>query len=141
MLRLDLEDPDIGYDARKVDHSNMAGCAESQCPETQRRTKETDLRWKTNFETDYILHARIFPGGSVVKNLSANARDTGSIPGLGRSPGRKWQPSPVFFLSWEIPWTEESGGLPSMGSQKVRYDLVTEKYQHILCTNQKTKRH
>ena len=31
-----------------------------------------------------------FPGGSVVKNLPANAGDigdTGSIPGLGRSPG------------------------------------------------------
>ena len=28
-----------------------------------------------------------FPGGSVVKSLSANAGDTGSIPGLGRSPG------------------------------------------------------
>ena len=31
-----------------------------------------------------------FPGGSVVKNLSANAgdaRDAGSIPGSGRSPG------------------------------------------------------
>ena len=31
-----------------------------------------------------------FPGGLVVKNLSANAgdaRDVGSIPGLGRSPG------------------------------------------------------
>ena len=27
-----------------------------------------------------------FPGGSV-KNLPANAGDTGSIPGLGRSPG------------------------------------------------------
>ena len=30
-----------------------------------------------------------FPGGTVVKNLPANARDTrdaGSIPGLGRSP-------------------------------------------------------
>ena len=26
-----------------------------------------------------------FPGGSVVKNLPANAGDTGSIPGLGRS--------------------------------------------------------
>jgi len=29
----------------------------------------------------------IFPGGSVIKNLPANAGDTGSIPGLGRSPG------------------------------------------------------
>ena len=28
-----------------------------------------------------------FPGGAVVKNLSANTGDTGSIPGLGRSPG------------------------------------------------------
>ena len=29
-----------------------------------------------------------FPGGSVVKNAPANAGDTGSIPGLGRSPGK-----------------------------------------------------
>ena len=28
-----------------------------------------------------------FPGGSLVKNLPANAGDMGSIPGLGRSPG------------------------------------------------------
>ena len=28
-----------------------------------------------------------FPGDSVVKNLPANAGDTGSVPGLGRSPG------------------------------------------------------
>ena len=27
-----------------------------------------------------------FPGGSVVKNLPANAGNTGSIPGSGRSP-------------------------------------------------------
>ena len=28
-----------------------------------------------------------FPGGSVVKNLPANAEEVGSIPGLGRSSG------------------------------------------------------
>ena len=28
-----------------------------------------------------------FPGGSVVKNLPANARDTGTISGSGGSPG------------------------------------------------------
>ena len=28
-----------------------------------------------------------FPGGSAKKNLPANARDAGSIPGSGRSPG------------------------------------------------------
>ena len=26
------------------------------------------------------------------------------------------------ILSWRIPWTEEPGGIQSMGSQRVRYD-------------------
>ena len=30
-----------------------------------------------------------FPGGSVVKNLLANAGDLGLIPGAGRSPGEE----------------------------------------------------
>ena len=29
------------------------------------------------------------------------------------------------FLAWEIPWTEEPGGLQSMGLQRVGRDLVT----------------
>ena len=29
------------------------------------------------------------------------------------------------ILAWEIPWTEEPGGLQSTGSQKVGHDLVT----------------
>ena len=45
---------------------------------------------------------RGFPCGSVVKNLPANAGDTGDgglLPGLGRSPGdgSEWKPTPVFF--------------------------------------------
>ena len=41
--------------------------------------------------TQYVKCYGGFPGGSVVKNLPANAGDTrkvGSIPGSGRSPGR-----------------------------------------------------
>jgi len=34
-----------------------------------------------------IYTYEIFPYGSVVKNSPAKARDTGSIPGLGRFPG------------------------------------------------------
>ena len=30
------------------------------------------------------------------------------------------------FLAWIIPWTEEPGVLQSMGSQRVRHNLVTE---------------
>ena len=33
-------------------------------------------------------------------------------------------------LAWRIPWTEDPGGLQSMGSQRVKHDLATKK-QHI----------
>ena len=33
----------------------------------------------------FKMQLRDFPGGAVVKNPPANAGDTGSIPGLGRS--------------------------------------------------------
>ena len=73
----------------------------------------------------YLLQSIGFPGGSVVKNLPANAGDSGDmglILGLGRSPRvRKWQPT-LIFLPGEIPWTEERGRLQSMGLQRVRQD-------------------
>ena len=30
------------------------------------------------------------------------------------------------ILAWEIPWKEETGGLQSMGSPRVGYNLVIE---------------
>ena len=30
------------------------------------------------------------------------------------------------ILAWEFPWTEEPGGLQSMGSQRVKHDLVSK---------------
>ena len=38
-------------------------------------------------QLDYSTGINSFPGGSVVKNLPANAGDAGSIPGSGRSSG------------------------------------------------------
>ena len=57
-----------------------------------------------------------FPGGSVVKNLPANAGDMGLIPGSGRSPG-EGNGHPLSILAGKIPWTEETGGLQSVRSQ------------------------
>ena len=34
------------------------------------------------------------------------------------------------ILAWRTPWTEEPGRLQSMGSQRVRHDLVTEQQQY-----------
>ena len=33
------------------------------------------------------------------------------------------------ILAWKPPWTEEPGRLQSMGSQRVRQDLMTEQQQ------------
>ena len=61
-----------------------------------------------------VLRASLgFLSGSVVKNLPANAgspaRDVGLIPGLGWSTEEMATHSSI--LAWEIPWTEEPGGL------------------------------
>ena len=59
-----------------------------------------------------------FPGGRVVKNLPANTGDrgdTGSIPGSGISSG-VGNGNLLRILAWKIPWTEETGGLQSTGS-------------------------
>ena len=63
-----------------------------------------------------------FPGGSDSKESASNAGDLGSIPGLGRSPG-EGNSSPLQDSYLEnFPWTEEPGGLESMGIQRVGYD-------------------
>ena len=33
------------------------------------------------------------------------------------------------ILAWEVSWTEEPGGLQSMGSQRLGHDLATERRQ------------
>ena len=63
-----------------------------------------------------------FPGGSVVKNSACQAGDLGSIPGSERSPGEEMATYSTI-LAWEIPWTEEPGGLQSKGLQKSRTQL------------------
>ena len=41
------------------------------------------------------------------------------------------------ILAWRIPWTEEPGGLQSMGSQRVRHDLATEQTNKSIFTAMK----
>ena len=43
-----------------------------------------------------------FPGGSMVKNPPANAGDSGSIPGSGRSP-REGNGNPLHYSCMEKP--------------------------------------
>ena len=60
----------------------------------------------------------------MVKNRPASAGDTRD---LGRSLGQedpleKETATHSSFLAWRIPWTEEPGGLQSMGSQGVGHN-------------------
>ena len=62
-----------------------------------------------------------FPSGSAVKNPSANAGDAGWI--LSQEDKLKEEMAPhSSILAWEIPWTEEPGGLQSKGLQRVRHN-------------------
>ena len=57
----------------------------------------------------------------MVKNPPANTgdvRDAGSIPG-SEDPLEKGMATHSSVLVWRIPWTEKSGRLQSMGSQRV----------------------
>ena len=68
-----------------------------------------------------IQHA-LTPGASDSKESACSAGDPGSTSGLGRSPG-EGNGNPLCIPAWSIPWTEESGGLQSMGLQKSQTQL------------------
>ena len=71
----------------------------------------------------YVKQVR-FPGCSEVKASASNAGDPASIPGLGRweDPLEEGMATHFTIPAWKIPWTEEPGGLQSMGSQTVGHD-------------------
>ena len=74
-----------------------------------------------------MLRNRASQEAQEVKNPPANAgdaRDAGSILGLGRSSGGR-NATPVF-LACKIPCTEEPSRLQSLGSQRVGHDCASE---------------
>ena len=62
-------------------------------------------------------------GASLVTQMVKNPP---SQPLGGEDPLEKGVATHSRILAWEIPWTEEPGGLQSVGSQRVRHDLATK---------------
>ena len=56
-----------------------------------------------------------------VKNLPA-VQETWFQPLSWEDPLEKEMATHASILTWEMPWTEEPGGLQSMGSQRVGHD-------------------
>ena len=55
------------------------------------------------------------------------------IQSLGlQNPPEKEMATHSGILAWEIPWTEEAGGLQSMGLRRAGRNLVTKKQQQRL---------
>ena len=62
-----------------------------------------------------------FPGGSDDKESACNAGDL--VRPLGwEDPLEEGKAIHSSILTWRIPWTEEPGGLQSMGSQRVGHN-------------------
>ena len=87
-------------------------------------------------DPDLILGSGSSPGEGIGYTLqypwaSLVAQMVRNLPAMqetwvGKIPWRRaWQSTPVF-LPGESPWTEEPGGLQSMGSQSVRHDWATK---------------
>ena len=91
----------------------------------------------SGFSWGFNLHfhnSYCFPGGSVVKNPSANAGD-GFGPWVRMIPWRrKWQPI-LVLLPGKFHRQEEPVKLYSMGLQRVGHDLATKQQQWLLMLN------
>ena len=63
------------------------------------------------------LYIKGVPGGSVLKNIPANQET--QVQSLGwEDPLEMEMTTHYSILAWEIPWTEDPGGLQSTRSQK-----------------------
>ena len=103
-----------------------------------RQEYTADVYWRQVSEALWILrsHSIIeamwgFPGGSDGKESACNARDLGLILG-SKDPLEKEMATHCSILVWRIPWTEEPGGLQSMGSQRISHDWINWHFPFIL---------
>ena len=72
----------------------------------------------------YLQIISVFPVAQMVKNLPA-MQET-QVWSLGwEDPLEKGMAIHFTILAWKVPWTEEPGGLQSVGSKRVRHNWVT----------------
>ena len=70
----------------------------------------------THTHIHFIYAYQGFPGDSDGKESACDVGDLGLIPGLGRSPGEE-NGNPLWYSCLENLWTENPGGLQTMGLQ------------------------
>ena len=77
-------------------------------------------KWKPTFGSDkYLAHSKCNVHGVLLKNWCFQTVV------LQKTLAEKAMAPHSSTLAWKIPWTEEPGGLQSMGSLRVRHDWAT----------------
>ena len=87
----------------------------------------TSVDWDSHvldLELCLTLPSLDLPGGSAIKNLPAMQElQEMQVWSLGlEDPLEEGMATHSSILAWRIPWTEESGGLQFIGSQRVEHD-------------------
>ena len=84
------------------------------------------MTWSKKWD---VIEKRGFPGGSVVKNRLAVQEMWVQSLG-GEDPLEEEMVTHSSILAWEIPWTEEPGGLQSIGLQESGTSESTHTHTH-----------
>ena len=90
-----------------------------------------------NLTKNYIYPYMCLPNGSHSIESTCNAGDPGWIPGLGKSPGKKWQPTPVFLPGeFHGPWLATIHGVAKSQTwvSNTHIHKQTHTHTHILST-------
>ena len=94
-------------------------------------------------ETSLFFSIQVFQfhGGSDSKESACKCRRPRFDPQVMKIPWRRGFLSVSSILAWEIPWTEEPGGLPFMGQQRVgpTEQLSLSLLGMMLCSNYSQK--
>ena len=73
-----------------------------------------------------LYHFQFPPSVSDSTGCCTSSQVFGLVSALDFTHSKKEMSSHSSILAWEIPWTEEPGGLQAVGSHRVRHDLVTK---------------
>ena len=91
----------------------------SSCPHRSQSGRRNNLPSRKEKIILHIIWTSLV--AQSVKNLPAVQENW--VPSLDlEEPLEKGMPTHSSILAWKIPWTEDPGGLQSMGLQRVRHD-------------------
>ena len=96
------------------------GGLESLRKEARKSLRSIGLRYP-HYIYGSSIYLLVLPRWLSGKEFICQAGDTDWIPG-SEDPLEEEMATHPSILAWEMPWTEEPGGLWSMGSQRIGHD-------------------